>query len=351
MLHTFQALNYLFKKDIENAAPEVRLAGDRQKADLDAHDKELEKQREKSSDKSNADAFKKVSDAYAGLDESAGKVKNAFQNAYAFYVSALVYEAHNEPDQAYKDYQNALEIFPENVTVQRDTIRLAKALAYTSDLAEYKKRFPQVFASVEGKPKSDGSVDVVVLFEDGLIPQRKQIKIPLPVNFKGGFTAVSWPTYTDKWIVPKPLSVSVDGGDRGQTDPIVYLQAIAAKALKDEIVGRVIREIIRAAAKGAAAYAVSKDNNSSSIGSIIGTIATSAYNVASENADLRSWLTLPLTAQVKRFRVHAGKHTFTFSHPATGARGKLEVEVSAKKLQIVRVIRVGTQIYSSTVGL
>lgn len=348
MLHSLQALNYLMKNDPENAAPEARLAGDRQREALLERQKELENLKNEAK-KQNVDASigDQVLKQYAGLDEVAGKVKNSFQNAYAFYVAALVYEAHKEPDQAYKDYQNALEIFPNNFYIQRDAVRLAKKLGMTSDLNGYAKRFPKAYQeglALAKAPAEKG--ELIVLMEDDFIPQKHEIKIPLPVNLKGGFTAVAFPTYSVKWQAPAPLTVSEGAGKAlGKTETVCYLDALALRALKERIPQIAIRQVLRSAAKGVGAYMASDK-----LGWGAG-LATSVINWASENADLRGWYTLPQNAQVMRVWLPAGRHTLNLRHDRSGASTQVEVEVSKGGRSIVRALRAGGTLYTQAVNL
>jgi uncharacterized protein len=348
MLHSLQAVNYLLKNDPENAAPEARLAGDRQREALLEREKELENLKGEAK-KNNVDpnVGDSVLKQYAGLDEVAGKVKNSFQNAYAFYIAALVYEAHKEPDQAYKDYQNALEIFPNNSYLQRDTVRLAKKLGMSSDLNGYAKRFPKAYqeGSALAKPPADKG-ELIVLMEDDFIPQKQQIKIPIPVNLSGGFTAVAFPTYSVKWLAPAPLTVSEGTGKTlGKTETLCYLDSLALRALKERIPALVIRQILRSAVKGTGAYFASEK-----LGWGAG-LATSVINYASENADLRGWYTLPQNAQVMRVWLPAGKHTLNLKHDRSGASAKVEVEVPKGGQAIVRAVRAGGTLYTQAAKL
>jgi len=56
-------------------------------------------------------------------------------------------------------------------------------------------------------------------------------------------------------------------------------------------------------------------------GGILGSIAASIYNIASEQADLRSWLTLPKNIQALRIYPPEGKHRLQLA--LTGAGGEV----------------------------
>lgn len=48
-------------------------------------------------------AFNTLDEAFSGLDPIAGKIKNTYQNAYAFYMAANLWEAVGEYNDALVD--------------------------------------------------------------------------------------------------------------------------------------------------------------------------------------------------------------------------------------------------------
>ena len=142
MLHHYQALNFLTKKDLEGAAVEVRRANNEQEEALRRFESEVEAA-QKAAEKKHISSKSQsaVSSSYAQMDEVAGKVKNSFQNAYTFYVSGFIYELLDQANDAYIDYKKALEIYPENRYLQQDVIRLARALNMGEDLVDLQARF------------------------------------------------------------------------------------------------------------------------------------------------------------------------------------------------------------------
>lgn len=343
MLHHFQAMNHLVNKDVEGAAVEVRRANAEQEEALKRHEKELEKARAEAEEKelNPEEASTGVASRFEVLDEVAGKVKNSFQNAYTFYMSGLVYELMNQPNDAYIDYKKALEIFPDNSYLKRDVGRLAHSLGMTEEQEALRERFGAELLSGAGSVKG-GDGDLVVLYEDGFVPQKKEIKIPIPVP-RAGLVAVAFPIYNEKWSDCAPLTVARPDGEIGATEPICYLNALAVKALKEKVPAIAIRQTIRAAAKAATA-AVAKEH----LGSL-GSLTASIYNLVSENADLRSWVTLPANAQIMRATLPAGIHRLTVAQKGSNVSAPVEVEIREGGKTFLRVIRTGEQLYSSSV--
>lgn len=342
LLHHYQALNYLKKKDIEGAGVEVRRANAEQNDSLKRFEKELEKSQEEASEKRvNSGNISRIDSQYAQMDEIAGKVKNSFQNAYSFYLSGFVYELLQQPNDAYIDYKKALEIYPENRYLQKDVLRLAAKLDMRDDLDELKRRFPldlQQFAD-----KSD-SGELLILFEDGFVPQKHEVKIPLPIG-KGGIVSIAFPIYQERWSPQTPLRILHNSELIGSTEPICDIRALAVKALKEKAPVIATRQLIRAVAKGVTAAEAKKKMGD------FGQFAANVWNLVSESADLRSWLTLPANAQIMRTSLPAGTYRLALQHPMLGSTAYADVEILAGGKTVVQVTRTGRQLYTSVTPL
>lgn len=342
MLHHYQALNYLAKKDLEGAGVEVRRAGSEQEEALKRHEEEVEKAKKQAEEKQIDDSQlnnDKITTTYAELDEVAGKVKNSFQNAYTFYLSGFIYEALNQPNDAYIDYKKALEIYPDNSYLQKDVLRLAKALKMREDLDAIKKRFNVKPSAI---PASSG--DLLIIFEDGFAPQKQEVKIPLPVKNVGLLT-VAFPVYKEKWTPCNPLSLERNGEAIGSTEPICDFRALSVKALKEKVPAIVTRQIVRLLAKGAATKTAKEKLGP------LGELGMSLWNIASENADLRSWISLPADAQVLRVALPAGSHKLTLNQLGIPATSSVEINIGEGSKTILHVVRAGQEFYASVIPL
>lgn len=340
LLHHYQALNYLKKKDLEGAGVEVRRANAEQNDSLKRFEKELDKSREAAAEKNvGSDGVSRIDTRYAQMDEVAGKVKNSFQNAYTFYVSAFIYELLRQPNDAYIDYKKALEIYPENRYLQKDVLRLAEKLEMREELEELKRRFPaetRRFIDENGV----GSGELLVLFEDGFVPHKQEIKIPIPIN-RGSLITIAFPIYQERWSDQLPLRILSNSELIGSTETICDVRALAVKALKEKAPVIATRQIIRAVAKGVTATEAKKKMGE------LGQFASIVWNLISENADLRSWLTLPSNAQILRTTLPAGSYHLTLQHPMAAGPTYADVEIASEGKTVLQVIRTGPQIYSS----
>jgi hypothetical protein len=344
MLHHFQAMNYLAKSDLEGAGVEIRRANAEQEEALKRHEAELDKAQKEAEEKQvqSYDENSPIASHYAQLDEVAGKVKNSFQNAYTFYLSGFVYELAKQENDAYIDYKKALEIFPENATLQKDVQRLARKLDMKQDLEEFQSRFGAKEQPAQAQTQDAG--ELLVLFEDGFAPQKQEVKIPLPIP-RVGIVAIAFPVYKAQWSPAKPLVVKQGEAQVGCTESICDIRALAVKSLKERIPALAVRQTLRAIAKGTSAK-LAKDK----LG-LIGSIGADLWNLASENADLRSWLTLPETAQIMRVSLPAGKHSLTLNYDdQPNISSKVDVEIKNGGKTVLRVVRAGGEMYSSAMA-
>lgn len=336
-VHHFQALNYLFNNDLTAAQVEVRRANIEQNVALREHEDELAEAEEKG--REHAEKNKSFMGSFSAMQAVAGKVKNSFQNAYTFFVSGMIYEILGKPNDAYIDYKKALEIFPDNVYVQKDVLRLAKQLSMKDDYRAYKKRYP---IKLSTPAKNEG--ELIILFERGFAPVKMEVGVPLFIV--GVIQKVAFPTYSAQWQPPVTMKVSVAGGVTagktiGETSPIVNVQAMAAKALEEKLPAMLVRQILRVIAKEEIADQAGKAGGS------LAEFGATVFNILSGNADRRSWLTLPNDAQLLREHLAQGEYQLNLSDGK--ARGLLKVKIEPGKRTVVRVVATGQTLHTDAI--
>lgn len=332
-VHQYQAMNYLFSNNLDAARVEVRRANIEQRLALNEHESELTDAEEKG--REYAEKNKSFMNAFAAMEAVAGKVKNSFQNAYTFYASGVIYEILGKPNDAYIDYKSALEIFPDNIYVQKDVLRLARQLDMRDDYELYKKRYTFKLS----KPGKDEG-ELVVFFEHGFAPAKTEVSVPI---FTGQqIQKVAFPIYAMQWQAPSSLRVSIEGGASiGETSPIVYVQAMAVKALQEKLPGMLTRQILRVVAKKEMAEQAGK------AGGAWVKLGADIFNIVSENADRRSWLTLPNDAQILRGSLPKGEYQLRLSNGR--AKGSMTVKVEPGKRTVVRVVATGQTLHTDAI--
>lgn len=325
MVHTLQSLNYVALKNIEGALVEVRRANLVQQQALKKNQNELEKAAAKTSLDLN-DLYSR----YPTMDDMIGSVKNGFQNAFTFYLSGFLYEATGEYNAAYIDYKRAIDIYSENTYLQQDILRLAKYLGFDDEYNYFKARF-----NAEALTKNN-QVPVLVLIEQGLIPEKTEARIDLPIFTSRDdirFYSVALPSYANNHEYAAPLSINI-GEQTLQSETIVKLSALAAKDLKERMPGIVARQITRLIAKEQ--FRKSAARNGGDVGNIIATL----YNLASERADTRSWLTLANNYQIAKTYLTSGEHTLSIN--LNGITHPVSFSTDGNKSVLIKVVNLGS---------
>ncbi len=345
LMHHYQALNFLATNDLIGAGVEVRRANQEQEAARARHEREIERAKSKDNpDPAGAEPDPHLGTVYAGLDELAGGVKFSFQNAATFYLSAAIWEMLGERNDAYIDCKKALEINPENPHLQRDVVRLGKRLGMREDLEDFARRFPEAAQTpADGAEALEGKARLVVFYEEGLVPQKTEMSVAYPLSRGNAVGAVALPMYAAAPLPAVPAAVAAGGKALGATAPICNVSALAARALAEQMPGILTRQVARAVAKGVAAKAA-KDSGGEWAG-----LLASLYNIVSEQADLRSWLTLPAHVQVLSAWVEPGARTVALATAPGGPLWSGKVTFRAGKTTLVYVSRIDLAVYSQVI--
>ncbi|GHG02281.1 COG3014 family protein [Thalassotalea marina] len=338
MLHSYQALNYLFQRDLEGALVEVRRANLVQETALKQYEKQLLDAKESLLAKGLD--LQSLYSSYPNMDDTIGQIKNSFQNAFTFYLSGVLYEANGDLDSAYIDYKRAIDIFPDNLYLQKDVIRLANQLGRN----EEKEKFEQKFGVVE-QVSNAKQADVVVFFEQGLVNAKQELAVNLPIFTRHNdmrFFSFALPAYQQSSSMLTSVNISV-GNQEFQAASIVNLLALANQSLKEQLPEMVTRQALRIVAKEEMRRKMQKE------GGDVGNILAGLYSLASERADTRSWLTLPHDITMARFSLPAGSHQLEFN---TGyQRIPMQITAQANKTLIVYVNNIGNKMTSHYVVL
>lgn len=322
MLHQFQAFNFLGLGDTTGATVELRRAAQVQRELELKHADEIGKVQGEAAQ--GGVLLGEFDNHFAGMDVIAGRVKNSFQNGYTFYTAAVIWEALGEYNDALVDYKKALELAPDNAALRDDVIRANQHF--------------------DGKPARQPAAaptgTVVVLFEQGFVPAKRAAGLGIPTT-DGGIFSIQFPVY-DRYDYQPPtaLAVRTDTGGSASTALLVDTSALAVKALREQVPAMLLRQVLRARAK----YEMQKQALDK--GGLGGQFLANIYNLVSEQADLRSWLTLPANAQGLRLTLPAGSRSLEFASVA----GSLSqpVEVKAGRTTLVRVVEVNGRLLVRT---
>jgi len=119
LLHNYSALNYLLMGDLENAMVETKNSNLLQENERQKFYDAI-KNFKKTEDKSSI-----YLDRYEDLFKSVNPAHNPYQNPFAYYVSALLYEEDGKYDEALIDIKNALKFY--DVDIFREKLQLYRS--------------------------------------------------------------------------------------------------------------------------------------------------------------------------------------------------------------------------------
>ena len=284
------------------------------------------------------------------------KEKNAYRDdGFARYLTGILYESTGDVNNAFIAYRKAYEIFdatrawshtvvPSQLT--QDLLRTAEALHFSQELTEYKSVFPDT--RWETSQALQQLAQVVVISYNGRAPRKEDLFLDLPISLdalqlvllnrgvlqqnrqsnqavdsvlyglSGRVVRVALPR-----LVPQKTQVPVDRvsliPDNGtrvtlSTELVHNVTAVAEKALSERMAGITVKALARAATKFALAEGTTRAAQQAAgkdagpwVGLLVG-LLTKGLAVVSEEADKRSWQTLPDEIHLARVWVPPGRY-------------------------------------------
>lgn len=206
----------------------------------------------------------------AALQELMSASRNSWENPVLWWLTGVLFEADGEVELAWQSYRKASACRADNAVFASCVAR-----------AERGARSP-----------AGGRARLVVLYEEGLVPLRESLKIPVPV-YTG--MSIDIPTYGGA-AAYAPARVRISGAERMvAATPAVDVRALAARDLNERLPGVIARNITRAAVQAGAQAAVNSAGNEYAR---LAVFVANAVVSALRRADTRSWITLPDGQQV-----------------------------------------------------
>lgn len=304
------ALNHIMLGDFDNARVEMKKTFEREKLIESFREKEYDKLKEEGQKNQVQADIKLLGDKGYPLAEldtpDVRHLKNGFQNAFAHYLAGYFFDVTGEYSLAEPGYRNALALQPSSKLASEGLSKTGKRRA--------------------GPNESD----VLFVVESGFAPSWKSVTIPLPipVNKTLIITPLSFPLIKaeNKGFVPANLQVS---GKTLPVEKLVDMDIMARRVLKDQLPGIMVRTTVRAITKSVAQDAATKK------GGAVAGILVAVASVATEQADERSWRTLPESISVSRAILPYGKQMLEFQ---TG-KGVFRTEINISNRFTVVPIR------------
>jgi hypothetical protein len=249
-------------------------------------------------------------------------------NSFSKYLSAVIWEASRNYDDAYIAYEEAYKIDSGIATLPEDLIRSAKNARRMDSYADWKKKFPGVKEDPAWYDKKNG--ELVILYQQGWGP-RKQT----------GNNQYRFPELVPVSSFPTRAILNIEGtGTQGYLSKEIYSVDQAAIATLKEDYGILIAKRVAGIATKAVLSDQLRQKNEG-----LGQLAWIALN-AMDRADLRQWSTLPKTIQIIRVPLKAGTYKIklqgadALGASASGNSLEREVEIKAggKKFVVWRTL-------------
>lgn len=228
-------------------------------------------------------------------------LKNPVSNAASFALVGLFFETDGKYTDAARAYAQAAAL-----TGNDEGFRsLAKEMLRRDGLLQDGGSADEVKTTKQG--------EVVVFFENGYAPEKKEMRIALPTAF--GAVTASFPYYNPMYMQPATATISPTDSMApiATTREICDLQAHILRDFEDKKSGifarQILRTVIKAVTTGVLMEASQQNSNSDAAGLLaLAALTSQVAAIASEQADLRSWLLLPASYGYARFTLPAGTH-------------------------------------------
>jgi hypothetical protein len=314
MLSSRLTLDHILLGNFDLARIEMKKTFEREKLIESFREKEYDKLKEEGEKQKLSSDPKQLKDyPLAELDTpEVRELKNGFQNTFAHYLAGYFFEVTGEYSLAEPGYRNALQLAPNSRLIQ-------------ASLKNVGRRKP-------GPRESD----VLFVVDSGFAPSWKSVTIPIPVPRQKGLviTPLSFPLIKadNRGFVPSSLTVA---GRQLPVETLTNVDTMARRQLKDQMPGIILRTVIRAVLKSVAQEQANKANP------LLG-VAVNVAAAVSEQADDRSWRTLPERVSVARAILPHGRQSVEFQTGAGTYRTEVDI---GNRFTVVPIRLTGGAVY------
>ena len=240
--------------------------------------------------------------------------------------------------EAYPDFVNPFTTYIAGVyfNLVGDHVKAADLLKESYGMVQNNRYIAEDFAATEkaldGQQKLQDTVWVI--FENGLGPIKKELRIDLPLFIatnKVKYVGIALPKLSFREQAYPHLLVRA-GADTYLTQTVADMDRVVQTEFKQDFKGILTRAIISATAKAVAQYALEDQGNS---GGSLASIFVAVYSFATTAADVRIWTTLPKDFQVARLNIPADR-SITVAPPG-GASFVVEIPDCKNALLYIRI--------------
>lgn len=288
------------------------------------------------------------------LSDKVAEKEGYRDDAFARYLTGILYEVAGDVNNAFIAYRKAYEAYraqaswlrtPLPPMLREDLLRSTDALHLSEEHQEYRRAFAEV--SWRTLSETQRLAHVVVISYNGTAPQKEDQFIDLPISLdalnlvlltkrfggpntpenrvtesilyglNGNVVRVAVPRLVPQKTQAATGEVRLTGKSAAfsaRTELVQNLTALAEKNLADRFSLIAVKAVARAAVKQTLATGFGRGAQSAAgkdIGPLVGVLAGAvarSFAIATEEADKRSWRTLPDEVQLARLWVPPGEY-------------------------------------------
>lgn len=249
---------------------------------------------------------KKINSRLYEFTKELGDTNNRYKkDAFALYLSGIIYESLGELDDALIDYKKALEIYEDpnyqefyfgeiKEQIAKSLYRLSLLRRRNTLAQTLKNKYPDLL-----KPKKTETGELVVLHAAGHISLKEAKNFFLPIG--GQVVRFSYPIISPRGPYFAQTGVLTSGGTFVEAKNAAYMSAIAHATIEDKRLRLVAKGLARVLLKSQINRAV--EENLGFFAGLVSNIVTAS----TETADTRSWMFMPDAFFVTRLKLPVGK--------------------------------------------
>lgn len=249
--------------------------------------------------------------------------RNYEESPFARYLSGLLWEASGEFNSAYVDYKLAYKLDPQLNGIGTSLIYAANKLGFKSEESEWRQKFP----TAPLQQDKNGFGELILIYQQGQSPKKTprydNPKLPrlLPVSGPDSYA-----------------EILINGESAGASEVVLDIASTSIRYLEDRIGRLQAAQLAGTLTKAAIGFGVAKATESDELG-----ILTFLVLDAMNQADLRSWSTLPNSLHMKRIVLPEGNYNVKLRVVGLGGQELRildleDVEIVSKK-KVFRVAR------------
>lgn len=262
------------------------------------------------------------------------------EDAFARYLSGMIYEAMDNIDSAIIDYAKALKLYDESYgafydgSTPSDLVEALYKLYIkrnrTQEMTALEKQFPNVTKKARSNLDKDRDYgELIVIHEVGTIAYKTTEEFALPIGRQ--IIRFSFPVIRNRKAYHSVHDNGIEVLKETSFIPASNVQnmnAIASFTLEDKRFRMVAKQGARLAAKG-----VLTEYAHENFGPL-GGIAANIFAVVTETADTRSWTLLPSAFFVNRIKLKPGEYKIKITND--GAMNIVSAKIEKGKIGFLR---------------